>query len=451
MKYSLDEQRDYFLTGATRTRRFRDRQLKALAKTIEEREEELLAALAQDLGKSPVEAYATEIGYVLRDIDHARANLAYWMHARRVHTPLAAKPSRACIQPEPLGVVLIMGPWNYPLQLQLSPLVAALAAGNCAVLKPSEFAPATSAAVQALCRQAFPPELVRVVEGDAAVATELTALPFDHIFFTGSTAIGRKVAEAAARNLVPVTLELGGKSPCIVCEDANPALAARRIVWGKHMNAGQTCVAPDYVLVHSDLCEPLLEHLAAAAREFTAEDYGRIINRRHYDRLQALMECGTLYSGGESDPEKLTIKPAIITDVDRDSDLMREEIFGPLLPVLGYSDLDAELDRIRCGPSPLAAYIFTSDRSRARRCEESIRAGSVCINDTISQLFPADLPFGGVGASGQGRYHGHAGFDTFSNLKSIMRRSTLVDFPQRYPPYRISLNTIRRIYRWVMR
>ncbi len=452
MAYELAEQKQYFRSGATRTLKFRIQQLRSLANAIERMETELFKALRADLGKPTIEAYTAEIGYVMRDIDHARRNLSRWMRSKRVHTPFAAMPARSRVAPEPLGVVLILGPWNYPFQLLISPLVNAIAAGNCALLKPSEHAPATAEAVANLCAVAFPANLASAVQGDGSVARKLSEMPFDHIFFTGSTAIGRKVAEAAARNLVPVTLELGGKSPCVVCEDADLNVAARRIMWGKFMNAGQTCVAPDYLLVHTGVRDRLIELLADTAAEFlNGGEYGRIVNRRHFDRLVGLMEGTDVFAGGESDAETLTIKPAILTGIDRRSPVMQEEIFGPLLPILTYTDFEAEIGIIAGEPSPLAAYIFTADRAKMDYFERVVRAGSICVNDTISQLFPADLPFGGVGASGYGRYHGRAGFDTFSNMKSVMVRSTFFDPATRYPPYKIGVDRMKKFYRLLMR
>jgi len=452
MEFDLGRQRSYFHSGATRTREMRLRHLRSLAAAVARRRDEIAAALADDLGKSAVEAYASETGFVLRDIEHACRHLQAWMRPRRVHTPLAARPGSARIVPEPLGVVLILSPWNYPLQLALSPLVAALAAGNCAVVKPSEHAPATARLLADICSQSFPAELVTVLPGDARLSAELCGMKFDHILFTGSTAVGRKVAAAAAENLVPLTLELGGKSPCVVCEDADIALAARRIMWGKTMNAGQTCVAPDYVLAHESIHSELLDALADCARSFSSgRDYGRIVNSAHFERLLGLLAGSEIHAGGEADADTLTIRPAILKNVGRLSPVMKEEIFGPLLPVLKYSDLSAEIDILVRGPSPLAAYIFTGDQVKAELFERRLRCGSICVNDTLTQLFPADLPFGGVGQSGYGRYHGRAGFDTFSNLKAVMRRSTRGDSRFRYPPYRITAAVMHRFYRWLMR
>ncbi len=451
MQYQIDRQREYFDTGATRPIQFRLDRLKALAANINFREQELLEALSQDLGKPASEAYSSEIGYVLRDIDHALRNLRRWMRPRRVRAPAAAWPGSARVVFEPLGTVLILAPWNYPLQLALSPLIAAVAAGNCVVLKPSELAPNTAAAIERVCAAAFETEHVSVLQGDGGLAAELTAMPFNHIFFTGSTRIGRLVAQAAAANLVPSTLELGGKSPCIVREDARLDLAARRIMWGKTMNAGQTCVAPDYLLVHDDIFDDFVARLAAVAEEFSADNYGSIVSGDHYERLCRMLDECEIYAGGQRDAKALKIKPAIILNPDPQSAVMQEEIFGPIMPVVAYSDFGAELACLRTAPAPLAAYLFTENRARIRDFIESVRTGSICVNDTVMQLFPADLPFGGVGRSGWGRYHGRAGFETFSNCKSVMTRSTCIDIKVRYPTSHATLAQLKRVYKWFMR
>ena len=435
----------------------RRRHLLRLAHEIETRTYILLDALFQDLGKCPTEAYATEVGFVLRDIRFAVKNLRRWMKPRRTRTPWIVSPGRACVCPEPIGVVLIIGPWNYPFQLLISPLVAALAAGNAVFLKPSEFAPATARAIHDLCQNIFPEEMVCVVEGDHRISAELVTLPFDHIFFTGSTEIGRKVAQSASKHLIPVTLELGGKSPCIVCADAPLRQTARRIVWGKCLNAGQTCVAPDHVWAHHSIKDALLEELKIAARAMipvrppdpNPGDYGRLINERHFDRLEKLLDGAIIYDGGERDRESLIFSPAILTEIDSCHPVMQEEIFGPLLPVLPFHSLDDLMQNMRALPTPLAAYLFTSDRKTMRMFQERVTAGGICVNDTISQVLPPDLPFGGVGASGYGNYHGRAGFDRLSHAKSVLRRGFFPDLPFRYPPYTTSLDIIKRVYRFL--
>ncbi|MEM9799771.1 MAG: aldehyde dehydrogenase family protein [Planctomycetota bacterium] len=433
--------------------------LQKLMRAIEERADTLLEALAADLGKCAIEAYTSEVGFVLRDIRHALSHLGGWMKPRGARTPLITRPGRASCRPEPLGVVLIIGPWNYPLQLLVSPLTGAIAAGNAVCLKPSEFAPHVAAAVRELCADVFPADQVTVVEGGRDVSAGLTALPFDHIFFTGSTATGRAVARAAAENLTPVTLELGGKSPCVVTEDAPIATTAKRIVWGKILNAGQTCVAPDHVWVAAGAERELLEALKVAARQLVPNrppdpepgDYGRIVNEAHFDRLESLIDGATVFDGGERDRATLRFAPAIVTEASLEHPLMREEIFGPILPVLPYRSLDDVLGRIADGPSPLAAYVFTENRDVARDFGDRVRAGGICINDTVTHLMPADLPFGGVGASGHGRYRGRAGFDAMSNLKAVLHRGFVPDLPLRYPPFKTGIGMIKRSYRWLAR
>lgn len=431
--------------------------LRQLTREIENRTGALVDALNQDLGKCPTEAYTSEIGFVLRDLRFATRHLHQWMRGCRTRVPLIIRPGRARVRPEPLGVVLIVGPWNYPFQLLFSPLVAALAAGNAVCLKPSELAPATGQVVSDLCRCVFPEEHVSVICGDDRVSAHLTSLPFDHIFFTGSTAVGRKVAASAAQHLTPLTLELGGKSPCVVCEDAPLSLSASRILWGKCLNAGQTCVAPDYVLAHESIVSELLVELKNAARRFVPQrppesicgDYSRIVNQGHFDRLHRLMKDATVYDGGEYDRDRLIMAPTILMDINWHHPVMQEEIFGPLLPVLTYRSLDELMSDLGTRPKPLAAYLFTTDRYKIRMFEENVAAGSLCVNDTVSQVIPPDLPFGGVGLSGYGRYRGRAGFNRFSNEKAVLYRGFRPDLPFRYPPYKTGFKMLKRTYRWL--
>ncbi|MEM6675103.1 MAG: aldehyde dehydrogenase family protein [Planctomycetota bacterium] len=455
----LERQRAYARKRGTPGVAERRADLARLARAMEARTDTLLEALAADLGKCAIEGYTSEVGLVLRDVRHAIRRLGRWTKPRRAGTPVIAKPGRAFAQPEPLGVVLIIGPWNYPLQILLSPLVGALAAGNVVCLKPSELAPRTAAAVRELCAEVFAEDQVSVVEGDHTVSARLTALPFDHIFFTGSTATGRKVARAAAENLTPVTLELGGQSPCVVTADAPMDVTAKRILWGKSLNAGQTCVAPDHVWVEEGAEAALLEALKRASHRLVPTrppdpepgDYGRIVNERHFDRLERLLEGATVFDGGERDRATLRFAPTILTGIDETHALMQEEIFGPLLPVLTYRSMETLLERFADGPSPLAAYLFTSSRDVALRFRERVRAGSICVNDTVSQIMPADLPFGGVGESGHGRYRGRAGFDAMSNLKGVLHRGFKPDLPFRYPPFQTALGVIQKSYRWLAR
>jgi aldehyde dehydrogenase (NAD+) len=378
------------------------------------------------------------------------------MKPQRRRTPLLVWPARGFIRPEPLGVALIMGPWNYPLQLLLSPLVGALAAGNCVVLKPSEFAPHTAAAIAELVRATFPDEYVAVVQGERAAAETLLRERFDCIFFTGSTVVGRAVMAAAARHLTPVTLELGGKCPCLVCADAPLEVTARRIAWGKFMNAGQTCVAPDFVLTDQRIREPLIQALKRAVREFygddpqKSEDYGRIVNRKHFDRLTGYLGAGQVVCGGQQDARDLYLAPTLLTGVPADAPVMQEEIFGPILPVLEFATLDQALASLRDRPTPLALYLFTRDRATQQHVLASTRSGGVCLNDTVIHMIGKDLPFGGLGDSGLGAYHGQASFDCFTHRRSVLRRSLALDLKLLYPPSRISLATLKRAYRFLL-
>jgi acyl-CoA reductase-like NAD-dependent aldehyde dehydrogenase len=450
----IARQRAFFLSGATATPGFRRDRLRDLESGLIGREPELLAALRADLRKNPHEAYASEIGFVLGEVRHAIKHLPRWVKPERRRAPFAAWPSRAELRHEAYGVSLIIGPWNYPLQLLLAPLVGAIAAGNTAVLKPSEFAPHTAAVISAMIKERFEEDFIAVVEGARDCAEALLREKFDKIFFTGSTGTGRLVMAAAARHLTPVTLELGGKCPCIVAADAPVELTARRIVWGKFMNAGQTCVAPDHLWVDRRIGAPLLDAMRREIRRFYGEnpqhspDYGRIVNDRHFDRLQALLADGRIIHGGRADAQELYIEPTILTDVAADCAAMRDEIFGPILPVMEFDEPGEVLAIQRNLPPPLALYLFTADRGLQERLLSATRSGGVCINDTISHIIGNDLPFGGVGESGMGTYHGRAGFDCFSHPRSVLRRSLRIDPAFRYPPPQASLATLKRVMRY---
>ena len=452
----VQRQRSFFQSGATRPMEFRLAQLRKLREAIEAREELLAKALHADLRKSSYQAYATEIGLVLSELRHAARYLPAWMAPRPCRTPLMAWPARGYTQPEPFGVACIVGPWNYPFQLVLSPLVGALAAGNCAVLKPSEFAPHTAAAIAQLVNGIFAEEYVAVVQGGQDAAEALLRERFDTIFFTGSTKVGRGVMAAAARNLTPVTLELGGKCPCLVCSDAPLKVTARRIAWGKFMNAGQTCVAPDFVLADQRVIKPLVEELKATVAEFYGDDpqkhpeYGRIINHRHFERLMGYLNQGRIVHGGKGDAADLYLSPTVITEVGVDAPLMQEEIFGPILPVMGFGSLEEALAMLRDRPAPLALYLFTDDRALQERVLRQTRSGGACLNDTVMHMVGKNLPFGGLGESGVGAYHGQASFDCFSHRRSVLRRSLRFDPKLRYPPPRISLKQLKRAYRFLL-
>ncbi len=446
----------HFRTGATRSLDFRVAQLTRLQKALEKHEADLLAALHADLRKSAQDAYVSEIALVQGEICHALKHLRSWMKPRARRAPWLAWPSRGVTRPEPRGVALILGPWNYPVQLLLSPLVSALAAGNCTVLKSSEFASHTSQALGRLIRATFTEEYVTLVEGDREVAEALLRERFDTIFFTGSTAVGRAVMAAAARHLTPVTLELGGKCPCIVAGDAPIDITARRVVWGKFMNAGQTCVAPDFVLVDRRIHDDFLQSLQQAIREFygpdpqKSPDYGRIINRRHFDRLAAHLTSGHIEHGGQHDASDLYIAPTILTGAPPDAPVMQEEIFGPILPVVGFENLDEALALLRDRPTPLALYLFTRDRSIQEHVLGATRSGGVCLNDTITHMLGQELPFGGSGESGMGAYHGKAGFDAFTHYRSVLTRSLALDPKMRYPPPKFSLDVMKRAMRFLL-
>jgi len=449
----LGNQRKFYASGATRELRFRREQLKLLRKVIEENEEKVLAALWNDLRKPRFEAYGAEIAVLYAEIRHALKHIKSWARVRRVGTPLPFLPGRSEIRPGPYGTALIIGPWNYPFQLVIAPLVAAVAAGNTAVLKPSELAPNTSRAVAELIKSAFDPAFIAVVEGGVEATRGLLERKFDYIFFTGGTEVGKKIMEAAAKHLTPVTLELGGKSPVIVDRDADIDTAARRIAWGKFINAGQTCLAPDYVLAHREVKDRLVAALGKYINEFygdnpkTSGSYARIINERHFDRIAGLMGRGNTAAGGGRDRDDLYIEPTVLTGVTRDDPVMKEEIFGPVLPVMQFDTIDEAVDLVNAMPRPLALYVFTRSRTTADRVLDSTSSGGAVVNDTVIHVGNPDLPFGGIGDSGMGTYHGKSGFETFSHMKSVLRKSRYLDAPFRYPPYRLGTRLLRFIFR----
>lgn len=454
--YSLriTEQRRFFASGKARSLAFRLAALKDLKGAIERHEQALCEALAADLGKPPMEAVIAETTVTIREIDHVCRHLKHWAAPQKVSTSLLNFPASAAISPEPLGVALIIGPWNYPLQLMLSPLVGALAAGNCALLKPSELAPHTAAAVSRLVAEVFDPRHVAVATGGPEVVQALLQERFDSIFFTGSARVARLVMAAAARHLTPVTLELGGKSPAIVDADADLAVAARRILWGKCFNAGQTCVAPDYLLVHVDVKEELLRRMTEQITAFfgadpqQSPDFARIINPTHFARLIAYLNDGKIVAGGQHDASACYLAPTILDHVFWDAPVMQEEIFGPILPVMTFTDEDDLAAQVARHPTPLALYYFSRDPVKQRRITARIPFGGGCVNDTLVHLVEHKLPFGGVGSSGLGRYHGRASFETFSHRKGVLNRGTWFDLPLRYPPYAGKLTWLKRLFRW---
>ncbi|KAB2639671.1 MAG: aldehyde dehydrogenase [Verrucomicrobia bacterium] len=454
-KAIIARQREFFQSGATRAPEFRRAQLLKLAELLESHEAKLLAALHADLRKSAHDAYASEIGFVHGEIRYALRHLASWMKPQRRRSPMLGWPASSYIHPQPYGLALIIGAWNYPLQLLLSPLVGAIAAGNCAILKPSEFAPQTAEALEQMIRSGYPEAYLTIIQGERETADMLLREKFDSIFFTGGTATGRDVMAAAARHLTPVTLELGGKCPCIVCHDAPVETTARRIVWGKFMNAGQTCVAPDHVWVDQRIAAELLEEMKKVLAEFYGEhpqqspDYGRIVNPRHLARLAEYLKQGSIVCGGECDPADLYLAPTILTDVQWTSPVMTEEIFGPVLPVIEFGDIGGVLAKLRDQPKPLALYLFTRDGALQERVLAETQSGGVCINDTILHILGHDLPFGGVGESGMGQYHGRASFDGFSHRRVVMRRPFALDSGSRYPPPGLSFAGFKRLLRFL--
>lgn len=437
----LQLQRDFYDSGATIPVSFRKRQLKKLYQAVQKYRLQIEEALKKDLGKSSYESFMCEIGLVLSEISYMIRHVKKFSKRKTVYTPLAQFASHSYVQPVPYGNTLIMSPWNYPFLLSIDPLVDAIAAGNTAIIKPSAYSPATSKVIEMLVKECFSPAHVSVVTGGRAENAALLEKKFDFIFFTGSQNVGREVMRHAAVNLTPVVLELGGKSPCIVEESADIRLAARRIVFGKYLNCGQTCVAPDFILCHKSIQDKLLQELKLQVeKQFGSDpladnDYGKIINQKHFDRLCRLLQSGELYLGGETDAEALRIAPAIMTHVTFDTPVMQEEIFGPVLPVLTYENFEELMLLLKKRPKPLALYLFSSNMAHIRRVNEELSYGGGCINDTIIHLATSEMGFGGVGESGMGAYHGKAGFDAFSHQKSIVDKKTWLDLPMRYQPY----------------
>ena len=440
------EQRAFFESGKTLCVCYRKEALQKLYAAIVSRESALVDALQKDLGKSDFESYMCEIGMVLDEISYMLKHIDRFAKEKRVRTPLAQFASRSYVKPSPYGVALIMSPWNYPLLLTLDPLVDALAAGNTAVVKPAAYASATSEAIRELLESTFPREYVAVVTGGRAENIYLLDQKFDYIFFTGSKEVGKEVMKKAAAHLTPVTLELGGKSPCIVDETANLALAARRIAFGKYLNCGQTCVAPDYVLCHASVRDRFVELLKAEiSRQYGNDplqnpDYGHIINQKHFERVCSLIDEKKTVHGGGKNADTLQIEPTVMTNVTWDDAVMGEEIFGPVLPVLTFDTIDEVIQTVNSYDRPLALYFFSSSKKTIRRVTSKCSFGGGCINDVIIHLATAHMGFGGVGESGMGAYHGKVGFDTFSHKKSMVDKKTWIDLPMRYQPYDRKIN-----------
>ncbi|HPK54116.1 MAG TPA: aldehyde dehydrogenase [Smithellaceae bacterium] len=449
----LKAQKEFFSSGRSRDIEFRVASLNRLKEAIKSRERDVLKAIFDDLHKNEFDAYATEIGIVYNEINFAIKNLRAWAKTKKVRTPLFMWPAKSYVRKEPYGVVLIIAPWNYPFQLIMAPLVGAMAAGNTAILKPSEISPHTAAVIETIINNTFPAEYICAVQGTAAETQSLLELPVDYIFFTGSIQVGRLIARTAATNLIPFTLELGGKSPAVVCPDVQITNAARKIAWGKFLNAGQTCVAPDYVLVHESVKDDFLAALKKVITDFYGEDaakherYCRIINDRHFRRLEGLLQSANIFSGGKTDRISLYIEPTILHPASWDEPVMQDEIFGPLLPVLVFSEINEIIKKINERPKPLSLYLFSENPVIQKRITGEISYGGGAINNTIVHVASQFLPFGGVGSSGVGRYHGKAGFDTFTYCKSLVKSSGRFDPGLAYPDKNPGLKLLKMILR----
>lgn len=448
----LANQKDFFLSNQTKSLKFRIKQLNILKNGLKENEKYFYDAIYKDFSKSKFETYATELSLVYNEINLAIKKLKKWIKPIKKTTNLANLPAKSFVLPEPLGNTLIIGAWNYPFQLSLVPLVSALAAGNTVVLKPSELSKNSSAIMTKVLNRIFIPEVVRVFEGGIKETQELLALKFNKIFFTGSIPVGKKIYEAAAKNMVPVTLELGGKSPTFVLQDANLKMTAKRIVWGKFLNAGQTCVATDFVLVDKKIETDFLEELKKQIKtqfpnfETIPENYVQIINERNFDRLLNLIEKDKIYFGGENDRAKRLIQPTVLHNVNFDNEVMQDEIFGPILPVISFDNLEDAILQVKRQSKPLALYVFSKNKKDINKIHNELSFGGGAINDTVMHLTNHALPFGGVGFSGQGNYHGYAGFQTFSHFKSILKKPFWFEPPLKYAPYSdIKLTWLKRL------
>ena len=445
----------FFNTHKTKNLKYRKQQLKLLSKNIKNHENELLDALYKDLGKSKVEAYATEIGMLLKSIKLMRKELKNWSKTKQTDTPLYLFPTKSYIKKEPYGTVLIIGPFNYPVQLVFEPLIGAIAAGNTAIVKPSELTPHVAIVIKDIIEDTFDEAYVSVVEGGIEETQTLLSLPFDYMFFTGSEKVGKIVYEAAARKLIPVTLELGGKSPVIVDDTANIKVASERISFGKFTNAGQTCVAPDYILVQRKVKNDLIKALKKTITEFYGEniekspDFGRIVNQKHFNRLNDLIQIhkDNVVFGGNSSKEDLYIEPTLLDNITNDNKIMKEEIFGPILPIITYDNFDEVLEIIQSKSKPLSLYHFSEDENMTHRVVEELSFGGGAINDTLMHLANPNLPFGGVGSSGIGQYHGKYSFDTFSHMKSYTFKSTRLESSLFFPPYKGKFKYIKTFFK----
>ena len=447
----IKEQRAFFNNRTTGDISFRKQSLTALQKAIRKYEKELSEALRKDLGKAPFESYMTEIGFILSEIRHTLKHLDKWAAAKRCKTPLFLFGSTSHTRPEPYGIVLILSPWNYPVQLLLAPLVGAIAAGNCAILKPSPRTVHTNHILGKLISETFPPQYIAFLETDNRQTDNLLKQHFDYIFYTGGVAFGKRIMMAAAKNLTPVTLELGGKSPCIVDNDAHIQIAARRIVWGKYLNCGQTCVAPDYIFVHREVKDKLITALQAEIeRQYgkspqESPDYPRIISQDHFYNLLLLLKQGHIVAGGKYDDKDLYIAPTVISGILPENRIMSEEIFGPILPLLDFDDIDNVIDYVNNQEKPLALYYFGQNKKKARYVLQNTSSGGACINDVVTHVANTHLPFGGGGSSGTGAYHGKYSFDTFSHTRSIVQSTTRFNIGMKFAPYDGKLKWLKKI------
>jgi aldehyde dehydrogenase (NAD+) len=448
----VQQSRQAFDSGITRPLAWRKAQLETMITMLEKHQDELSAALKVDLGRGVEEAWLYDIGFTITEVKLMLKNLKKWTAPRKVPTPMVTRPASSMRVPQPLGVVCVIAPWNYPVQLLLIPAAGAIAAGNAVVMKPSEVSSETSRVLAKIVPQYFTDKAVAIVEGGVQETTELLKQKFDHIFYTGNGAVGRVVMRAAAENLTPVTLELGGKSPTIVDASANIAVAARRIAWAKYVNAGQTCVAPDYVLAHKSIANELVEAIRTSITEFYGEDphaskdYSRVISPKHFSRLTSLISSGKVAIGGQSEQAERYIAPTVLVDVDQNSAVMQEEIFGPILPVLEVGSIDEAIGFVNSRPHPLALYVFAQDNSVNEKVVAETTSGGVTVNGTIMHMTGPYLPFGGIGESGMGAYHGQSGVDVFQHLKPVLKRSTMLDAPLAYPPYTKRKFSILKIF-----
>ncbi|KMT21144.1 aldehyde dehydrogenase [Clostridium cylindrosporum] len=447
----IKSQDEFFKLGRTRDIDFRISSLIKLKNGICRYEDAIFDALKRDLGKSKAESYMTEIGFVLDEINFVIKNLRKWSKPKRVKTSISQIPGKSYIYREPYGKVLIMSPWNYPFQLSIAPLIGAIAGGNCAVIKPSEYSTYTSSLLKSLIEEVFESEYVKVIEGGREINQRILKEKFDYIFFTGSVEVGKIVMQAASSSLTPLTLELGGKSPCIVDRECNISTAAKKIAWGKFINSGQTCVAPDYLVIHKDVKSKFIECFKENIKKFYGDnpikssDYSKIINIKHFERLESYLNTGNILVGGELDVKNRKISPTLIDNISMEDNIMKEEIFGPILPIIEYEDVNEAISFIIEMPKPLALYLFTDNKSIEKKILNEVSFGGGCVNDTIIHLASSHMPFGGVGNSGIGSYHGKFSYDTFTHSKSILKKYNFFDTNLRYPPYKGKLEKIKKI------